>query len=189
MEEAPPEIGQLQAQGAESPSPPPASGSSPTHATAAAGFWLTGNKRGRAPASSEAIQGLREVAAPTDGSSDCCAICLQDVSTDAKLRAMPCSHAFHQDCIFQWLRRSAACPLCRRQLPTEEEAEEEQVPMSRRVRYDEDGQPYMRLSGDDLLEEEELDEEEQQERAEGIARWQTMMEQHLQWMRSRQSST
>ncbi|KAF8765901.1 hypothetical protein HU200_008052 [Digitaria exilis] len=126
MEEAP-EIEELEAQ---EPPPSPASGSSPTHATAAAGFRLTGNKRGRAAASSEAMQGLREVAAPMNGSDCCCAICFHDMDAgDVKLRAMPCSHVFHQDCIFKWLRRSAACPLCRHQLPTEAAAaaEEEEV--------------------------------------------------------------
>jgi hypothetical protein len=43
------------------------------------------------------------------------------------LRAMPCSHIFHQHCIFQWLHRNTVCPLCRYQLPTTFEDEDTEV--------------------------------------------------------------
>ncbi|KAF8673364.1 hypothetical protein HU200_048925 [Digitaria exilis] len=75
-----------------------------------------------------------------DGSDCCCAICLHDMEADdVKLRAMPCSHIFHQNCIFKWLRRSATCPLCRHQLPTEEAAaddEEEVQQQLQRIRFE-----------------------------------------------------
>ncbi|RLM69288.1 hypothetical protein C2845_PM17G02020 [Panicum miliaceum] len=74
------------------------------------------------------------VTTPAD-SSDCCAICLQDLdphhahpgpaAETPRLRAMPCSHTFHQRCIFEWLRRNAVCPLCRHQLPTEDEEQDQ----------------------------------------------------------------
>jgi len=81
-------------------------------------------KRARAPASSDdAIQGLlREARAGDAGMPEECAVCLQDFDADAKetLRVMPCSHAFHPDCIFSWLRVKAVCPLCRHALPTQQ---------------------------------------------------------------------
>ncbi|GJN13895.1 hypothetical protein PR202_gb00651 [Eleusine coracana subsp. coracana] len=43
----------------------------------------------------------------------------QDFDELDKLRAMPCAHAFHEDCIFRWLRRNATCPLCRHPLSSE----------------------------------------------------------------------
>jgi hypothetical protein len=40
-----------------------------------------------------------------------CAVCLKDFDAEDKLRAMPCVHAFHDQCIFQWPRLNATCPL------------------------------------------------------------------------------
>jgi uncharacterized protein YbaR (Trm112 family) len=102
-------------------------------ATATAAEAYLNRKRGRVDCTSKAIQGLREVTAPpADGSDDCCAICLQDLdfrrdpseTPGLRLRAMPCSHIFHEHCIFEWLRRNTVCPLCRHQLPTEDDHEQ-----------------------------------------------------------------
>ncbi|CAD6255240.1 unnamed protein product [Miscanthus lutarioriparius] len=93
------------------------------------------SKRARIPASSKAILGLKEVLLTTTtmDDDDDCAICLKALADPAdqqdkedpaaaaavemmtRLRAMPCSHIFHQHCIFQWLHRNAVCPLCRHQ--------------------------------------------------------------------------
>nr|XP_034593894.1 E3 ubiquitin-protein ligase Os03g0188200-like [Setaria viridis] len=62
------------------------------------------SKRARVAATEDAILGLQEV---TGRSGDECAVCLQDFRAEETLRAMPCSHAFHQHCISQWLRRNA----------------------------------------------------------------------------------
>jgi len=44
----------------------------------------------------------------------------------SKLRVMPCSHYFHEQCIFSWLQLNHVCPLCRFPLPTEKKREEGQ---------------------------------------------------------------
>ncbi|RCV16677.1 hypothetical protein SETIT_3G157000v2 [Setaria italica] len=90
------------------------------------------SKRARVDATSDArVLGLPEVTASDVLQSEC-AICLQDWGADEEtLRAMPCSHAFHQLQVALLKRR---CPLCRHRLPTaptpnptpEEEDEEQE---------------------------------------------------------------
>ncbi|GJN28351.1 hypothetical protein PR202_gb16461 [Eleusine coracana subsp. coracana] len=55
-----------------------------------------------------------------------CAVCLEGYEIGQALRRMPCSHEFHEDCIFDWLRVSRMCPLCRFKLPAETDEEEDE---------------------------------------------------------------
>ena len=45
-----------------------------------------------------------------------CAICLEVLARGSQVSRMPCSHLYHQDCIFSWLERNRSCPLCRYQI-------------------------------------------------------------------------
>ncbi|XBH88348.1 hypothetical protein VPH35_075638 [Triticum aestivum] len=71
-------------------------------------------------ASSRAIQGLRAPAVGETRESGC-AVCLDDFKDGDELRSMPCSHSFHQRCIFRWLQVSRLCPYCRFALPSVDE--------------------------------------------------------------------
>jgi E3 ubiquitin-protein ligase ATL6/9/15/31/42/55 len=43
-----------------------------------------------------------------------CAVCLSEFEDEERLRLLPkCSHAFHPDCIGQWLASHVTCPVCR----------------------------------------------------------------------------
>lgn len=43
-----------------------------------------------------------------------CSICLCDYEARDPVRCIPeCNHCFHADCVDEWLRTSATCPLCR----------------------------------------------------------------------------
>ncbi|EOY01530.1 hypothetical protein SCA6_007950 [Theobroma cacao] len=48
-----------------------------------------------------------------------CVICLEELKVGSYASRMPCSHAFHGDCIEKWLKQSHYCPVCRFEMPTE----------------------------------------------------------------------
>lgn len=50
-----------------------------------------------------------------------CVVCLQDSKQGEKLRMMPCSHSFHQRCIFDCLLVNRLCPVSRFALPSADE--------------------------------------------------------------------
>ncbi|CAL1541825.1 unnamed protein product [Lymnaea stagnalis] len=42
-----------------------------------------------------------------------CNICLTDYEHGDRMRNLPCKHDFHKDCVDQWLKTNATCPICR----------------------------------------------------------------------------
>ncbi|XP_020540836.1 putative RING-H2 finger protein ATL21A isoform X1 [Jatropha curcas] len=43
-----------------------------------------------------------------------CSICLCEYKPEETLKIIPeCQHCFHADCIYEWLRLKASCPICR----------------------------------------------------------------------------
>ncbi|RWV88411.1 hypothetical protein GW17_00049500 [Ensete ventricosum] len=59
-----------------------------------------------------------------------CSICLSCLMEGDKIKVLPgCSHGFHPDCVDEWLRDQANCPLCRASLDRSSVAEaKEAVP-------------------------------------------------------------
>eukprot|EP00178_Gracilaria_changii_P004967 TRINITY_DN1802_c0_g1_i1.p1 TRINITY_DN1802_c0_g1~~TRINITY_DN1802_c0_g1_i1.p1 ORF type:complete len:391 (+),score=56.14 TRINITY_DN1802_c0_g1_i1:432-1604(+) len=41
-----------------------------------------------------------------------CVICLEPITVGHRVRALPCNHLYHSQCIRVWLRRKNACPCC-----------------------------------------------------------------------------
>ena len=98
-------------------------GSAPASFTA----WLASSRFGGMPAAASAVAGLPETTVGAggeemgDGEEACCAVCLEGYAAGDALRTMPCAHAFHGECIVEWLSVSRFCPLCRFRLPTQAE--------------------------------------------------------------------
>jgi len=49
----------------------------------------------------------------TSAENRSCNICMCEFEKGEKLRTLPCFHAFHCDCIDNWLSRKPECPVCR----------------------------------------------------------------------------
>jgi hypothetical protein len=67
-------------------------------------------------------------AGEADMNDDDCAICLSQMvigSEEKKPVVLPCRHVFHRNCILPWITRVASCPLCKNELPTDDERYEE----------------------------------------------------------------
>ncbi|KAL4614014.1 hypothetical protein ACB092_07G024700 [Castanea dentata] len=46
-----------------------------------------------------------------------CTICMEEFRIGSEVTRMPCSHIYHEKCIFKWLNMSHLCPLCRYPMP------------------------------------------------------------------------
>ncbi|KAF4040107.1 Ring finger domain [Phytophthora infestans] len=57
----------------------------------------------------EAVEGL--------STSDCCSICLGEWDDEEcvgmNVVKLPCLHAFHEECLLEWLQGNTHCPMCR----------------------------------------------------------------------------
>ncbi|GBP05480.1 E3 ubiquitin-protein ligase RNF181 [Eumeta japonica] len=74
------------------------------------------------PASKKAVEELSDITINTTGKQ--CPVCLKKFSNGEKVKLMPCEHSFHSTCILTWLNKTNSCPLCRHELPTDDEGYE-----------------------------------------------------------------
>jgi hypothetical protein len=44
---------------------------------------------------------------------ECCSVCMEDFAAREDTVRLPCSHAFHRDCISPWFHKATTCPMCR----------------------------------------------------------------------------
>lgn len=71
------------------------------------------------PASKAAIEALptieiQEIHILTESQ---CAVCKDLFELESEAREMPCKHLYHSDCILPWLNLRNSCPVCRHELP------------------------------------------------------------------------
>ncbi|KAL0862377.1 hypothetical protein Bca101_041495 [Brassica carinata] len=103
------------------------------------------------PASKSAIEALPLVQiAQTHLESDSqshCAVCKETFLLSSAAREMPCKHIYHDDCILPWLAIRNSCPVCRHELPSEEEDVDDDVVATTVAEEEEEGMTIWRLPG------------------------------------------
>lgn len=52
-----------------------------------------------------------------------CTVCCENLPLKTQALFLPCGHTFHPDCIMPWLKEHNTCPICRYELPTDEQWE------------------------------------------------------------------
>ncbi|KAG6601438.1 E3 ubiquitin-protein ligase MPSR1, partial [Cucurbita argyrosperma subsp. sororia] len=81
-------------------------------------------KEGLPPASKASIKAMPSL--PVSELTEC-VICLEEIEAGDLAKQMPCSHKFHGDCIEKWLELHGSCPICRYQMPIDDEDEGKKV--------------------------------------------------------------
>ncbi|KAI4975022.1 hypothetical protein ZWY2020_048629 [Hordeum vulgare] len=81
------------------------------------GLFLTN----KPPAARSSVKALPSaiVAGGEEGEGEECSVCKDRVVAGERVKMMPCSHRYHEDCILPWLEVRNSCPLCRFELPTD----------------------------------------------------------------------
>ncbi|KAK9819481.1 hypothetical protein WJX81_002292 [Elliptochloris bilobata] len=84
---------------------------------------------GPPPAAKFAVRALRTEALTAErlmelgGVGVECCVCREELAVGESVQVMPCSaaHAFHPPCLKPWLAQHNSCPICRHELPTDDE--------------------------------------------------------------------
>ncbi|CAN8065593.1 unnamed protein product [Agarophyton chilense] len=89
---------------------------------------------GTPPASEQALRTLPYINVEKNekGQLSSCPICTEQFELRQVARKLPCAHVFHSDCVIPWLKQHCTCPMCRRELPTDNRQYEEEKKRQRR---------------------------------------------------------
>jgi hypothetical protein len=69
------------------------------------------------PVSQRKLSEIPKIAITAEHTTTQCSICFDEFKlAEIDVRKLPCSHLFHEKCIFPWLRTSGTCPVCRASL-------------------------------------------------------------------------
>ncbi|KAL5805448.1 hypothetical protein ACOSQ4_028181 [Xanthoceras sorbifolium] len=92
-------------------------------------LFLTDNsRRGAPPAAMSFINSLPRVIVNEEHEKHdglTCAICRDVLPIGTEVNQLPCLHLYHPSCILPWLNARNSCPLCRYELPTDDQEYEE----------------------------------------------------------------
>lgn len=76
------------------------------------------------PAARSAVAGLHSTIRSEEDphrSQAPCAVCKEEIKIGERITGLPCTHCYHQDCIIPWLNVRNTCPLCRYELPSNDD--------------------------------------------------------------------
>ena len=45
--------------------------------------------------------------------TECCSVCLCEISYFGTCIELPCKHIFHDECLKKWLEQEKTCPVCK----------------------------------------------------------------------------
>lgn len=82
------------------------------------------NRYGTPPASKSAVENLPNIKITKqllESDYSDCAVCKDSFELDEEAKQLPCKHMYHQDCILPWLELHNSCPVCRYELPTDDQ--------------------------------------------------------------------
>uniref|UniRef100_I3M712 E3 ubiquitin-protein ligase RNF181 n=3 Tax=Marmotini TaxID=337730 RepID=I3M712_ICTTR len=77
------------------------------------------------PAAKAAVESLPRTVISGSQAELKCPVCLLEFEEQETVIEMPCHHLFHSNCILPWLSKTNSCPLCRHELPTDDDTYEE----------------------------------------------------------------
>lgn len=91
-------------------------------------LFLAHEVRGPPPVSKRVLERLHQVEVDDaflehNGS---CTICFEPFEIKSLVTKLPCNHSFHMDCLTPWFKDRNNCPLCRYELPVDDEEYEQQ---------------------------------------------------------------
>ncbi|KAG1363736.1 E3 ubiquitin ligase BIG BROTHER-related-like [Cocos nucifera] len=78
--------------------------------------------KGSPPAAKSVVENLPSVMMTKEDvdENNVCAVCKDGILVGEKVKRLPCSHHYHEECILPWLGIRNTCPLCRFELPTDD---------------------------------------------------------------------
>ena len=84
------------------------------------------NRYGNPPASQSAVDKLEKCCITEKklkefGFENSCPVCKEEFILNEECLLMPCEHHFHKDCLIPWLKERNSCPVCRYEVPTDDE--------------------------------------------------------------------
>lgn len=86
------------------------------------------NRYGNPPASKKAVNSLESIEINEKALIELknnnlleCSVCKDQFELYQKIKKIPCNHHFHDECIIPWLKQRNSCPVCRYELPTDDE--------------------------------------------------------------------